>query len=258
MVRAFTRSVSPRLADCALTHLDREPIDADRAAAQHAAYEDALAAAGATVIRLVDLPDHPDGVFVEDTAILLGGDAIITRPGAPSRAAEADSTAAGLSGQFAIHRMATGRLDGGDVLRVGRSLFVGLSSRSDSAGAAELQRLAAPLGYMVVPLALEACLHLKTAASFAGVNDAGTPTLLLNPEWIAPEPFPDVDHVTVHPAEPFAANVLSVGGQLIMPSGNPRTAERLQARGFTVVTVDVSELQKAEAGVTCMSLVAET
>ncbi len=125
MPRAFTRRVSPRIADCALTHLERQPIDAARAAAQHAAYEQALTDAGVTVTRLADLPDQPDGVFVEDTAILLGDAAIITRPGAQSRATEADATAADLAAHFEVHRMTSGRLDGGDVLRVGRALYVG-------------------------------------------------------------------------------------------------------------------------------------
>ena len=257
MVRAFTRAVSPNIADCALTHLDRAPIDASRAIAQHAAYEAALSAAGATITRLAELPAHPDGVFVEDTAILLGDAAIVTRPGAPSRAAEADATAAGLAGHFGVQRMAAGRLDGGDVLRVGRTLFVGLSSRTDAAGAAELEALAGPLGYAVVPVELDACLHLKTAVSFAGQDAAGKPMVLLNPDWIASDLFAEFNTIAVDPAEPFAANVLSVGRRVIMPSGSPRTADRLRARGFSVVEVDVSELQKAEAGVTCMSLVAE-
>jgi dimethylargininase len=250
--RAFTRAVSPRLADCALTHLDRLPIDAARAANQHAAYEQALAEAGATVTRLPELPDQPDGVFVEDTAIILSGAAIITRPGALSRAAEADSTAVALAGHLEVRRLASGRLDGGDVLHVGRMLYVGLSSRSDADGAVELARLATPLGYTVVPIELDACLHLKSAVSL--VADS---TLLINPQWIAACLFGGVEAIDVHPDEPFGGNAVSIGGRVIMPAANSRTAERLRQRGFEVVEVDVSELQKAEAGVTCMSLIAD-
>jgi dimethylargininase len=257
VTRAFTRAVSPRLAECALTHLDRQPIDPARAADQHAAYEQALADAGATIARLPALPDDPDAVFVEDTAILLGDSAIITRPGAASRAGETDSTAAGLAGAFTVVRMAAGRLDGGDVLRVGRTLYVGLSSRSDAAGAAELGALAGPLGFTVVPVALDACLHLKTAVSCIGAGASGAPFLLLNPAWVSAATFGDLAAIAVDPAEPFSANAVRVGERLIMPANQPRTAQRVRDAGFHVVEVDVAELQKAEAGVTCMSLIAD-
>src|SRR3954452_21001912 len=124
--KAFTRAVSPNIAQCELTHLERHPISAERAAAQHAAYEQALRDAGADVIRLPDLPDDPDAVFGEDTALLLDGHAVITRPGAASRIGETESTAAGLDDHFEVHRIASGFLDGGNVLRIGRTLYVGL------------------------------------------------------------------------------------------------------------------------------------
>ena len=256
MITAYTRAVSPRLADCALTHLDRSPIDVARATQQHSAYEAALADAGCRVVRLPELPDDPDGVFVEDTAILLGGDAIITRPGAPSRADEVDSSAAGLASEFRVHRLGAGTLDGGDVLRIERTLYVGLSSRTDAAGAAALAAIVAPLGYRLVTVEPAQCLHLKTAVTYAGPDKAGRPTILVNPDWVDPRLFEGIHAVDV--AEPFAANSLRVGDRLILPAGNPRTAERLTALGFDLAEVDVSELQKAEAGVTCMSLVSES
>ena len=253
MITAYTRAVSPHLADCALTHLDRSPIDVARATQQHSTYEAALADAGCRVVRLPELPDDPDGVFVEDTAILLGGDAIITRPGAPSRAGEIDSSATGLASEFRVHRLGAGTLDGGDVLRIERTLFVGLSSRTDAAGAAALAAIVAPLGYRLVTVEPAQCLHLKTAVTYAGPDKAGRPTILVNPDWVDPRLFEGIHAVDV--AEPFAANSLRVGDRLILPAGNPRTAERLIALGFDLAEVDVSELQKAEAGVTCMSLV---
>ena len=255
MITAYTRAVSPRLAECALTHLDRSPIDVARAADQHAAYEAALEGAGCRIVRLPDLPDDPDGVFVEDTAILLGGDAIITRPGAPSRVGEVDSSAAGLAGEFQVHRLTAGTLDGGDVLRIERTLYIGLSSRTDTVGAAALAAIVAPLGYRLVTVKPAQCLHLKTAVTYAGRDAAGQPTILINPNWVDPRLFEGVQAVAV--AEPSAANSLRVGDRLILPAGNQRTAERLTALGFDLVEVDVSELQKAEAGVTCMSLVSE-
>lgn len=251
--RAFTRAVSPKLPECALTHLDRMPIDVAKATAQHAAYEQALKDAGLEVVRLPDLPDDPDAVFVEDTALLLDGHAIITRPGAASRIGEADSTATGLAGHFELHRIRSGFLDGGDVLRIGWTLHVGLSTRTDIAGVKALTELAGPLGYRVVEAELRDCLHLKTGATFAGPDACGLPVLLYSEDSVEPAQFAGVEPMSVE--EPAAANCLRLADRLIIPAGNPRTAEKLRTRGFHVVELDVSELQKAEAGVTCMSLV---
>ena len=245
---AFTRAVSPRIAECQLTHLARVPIDPAKAAAQHAAYEQALAEAGCDIVRLPELAGDPDAVFVEDTALLLDGHAIITRPGAASRIGETDSTAEGLSGHFELHPIESGYLDGGDVLRIGKRLYTGLSTRTDRAGVEALATVARPLGYEVIPAETGACLHLKTGATFAGNG-----ILLYDPQTIDPSQFAVVEPLAVD--EPAAANCVRLSDRLILPAGNPRTAEKLRARGFRVVEVDVSELQKAEAGVTCMSLI---
>ena len=253
MPRAFTRAVSRRIAECQLTHLDRVPIDPARAVEQHAAYEQALAESGYEILRLPDLPDDPDAVFVEDTAILLDGHAIITRPGAASRIGETDSTAEGLGEHFEVHRIRSGYVDGGDVLRIGKRLYVGLSTRTDRAGVEALSATARPLGYEVIAATTGACLHLKTGATFAGPDNIGDPILLYDPNAVDPTQFADVQPFTVD--EPAAANCLRAGQRLIIAAGNPRTADNLRNRGFHVVEVDVSELQKAEAGVTCMSLI---
>ena len=249
---AFTRAVSPRITECALTHLARQVIDPDRAAAQHAAYEQALADAGFEIVRLPELADDPDAVFVEDTAILLGSHAVITRPGAPSRAEEVHSTAAGLAPYFSVHHLPAGVLDGGDVLRIGEKLYVGQSSRTDAPGTNVLADLVSPLGYEVVPVELGRCLHLKTAVTYVGSG-----VLLVNPDWVAPDLFAGTEALPVASDEPFAANVVRAGDRLIMAAGSPGTAARLRKSGFSVVEVDVSELQKAEAGGTCMSLIAD-
>jgi dimethylargininase len=248
MPRAFTRAVSPRIAECQLTHLDRVPIDPAKAAAQHAAYEQALADAGFDIVRLPKLADDPDAVFVEDTALILGEHAVITRPGAPSRIGEVDSTAEGLAGHFEIHRVTDGYVDGGDVLRIGRRLYVGLSTRTDRAGVAALADLVALLGYEVVEAKAGACLHLKTGATLAADG-----LLLYDPAAIDPAQFSGIEPFAVE--EPAAANCVLAGDLMILPASNPRTADKLRARGLNVVEVDVSELQKAEAGVTCMSLI---
>jgi len=254
-MKAFTRAVSPRLPDCQLTHLERTAIDAAKAAEQHASYERALESAGFEIIRLPELRNDPDAVFVEDTALLLGAHAVITRPGAASRIGETQSTAAGLSGAFELHRVESGFLDGGDVLRIGRTLYVGLSSRTDRHGMNSLAQTVAPLGFQVVEAELRDCLHLKTGATFAGADAAGTPVLLYNEKSVDPEQFAGVEPVAV--LEAAAANCVRAGDKLILPAGNSATAELLRNRGFEIVEIDVSELQKAEAGVTCMSLIDE-
>jgi dimethylargininase len=247
-VRAFTRAVSPRIAECQLTHLERVPIDPARAEAQHAAYEQALADAGFEIARLPELPDDPDAVFVEDTALILGEHAVITRPGVASRADEVGSTADGLRDHFHLHRIECGHVDGGDVLRIGQRLYVGVSTRTDRAGIAALAGLVAPLGYDVVEASAGACLHLKTCASLAADG-----VLLYDASTIDPSQFAGVEPFAVE--EAAAANCVRAGDRVILPAGNPRTADTLRSRGFHVVEVDVSELQKAEAGVTCMSLI---
>lgn len=254
---AYTRALSPRLAECELTHLDALPIDVARAEAQHEAYEQALAGAGFEVTRLPPLPDHPDGVFVEDTALLLDRHAIVTRPGAASRANETESTAEALARNFAVHRLSRGTLDGGDVLRIGETLYVGRGGRTSDEGIAALAETAGPLGYAVVAVEAMGCLHLKTAVTFAGNDAAGTPVLVYHPGWVSPAAFRDVEPLAIDPVEPNGANVLRAGKRLFISAEAPRAAEMLAARGFGVVPLDVSELRKAESGLTCCSLLAE-
>jgi dimethylargininase len=254
---AFTRAVSPRLFACETTQAFDVPIDPVRAIRQHAAYEDALIEAGLAIVRLPALPDHPDGVFVEDMAILLGGHAIVTRPGAASRAGEAESVAQGLAEAFSVHRLRAGHVDGGDVLEIGRTLYVGLSARTDEAGVQALGELAGPLGYRVVPVRVAGCLHLKSAATFAGPDAAGNPILVHNPDWVAAALFEGVEPLAVAPGEAYGANVLRAGAALLAAADSPRTAENLTARGFNVATLDISEMRKADAALTCMSLIAD-
>jgi dimethylargininase len=257
MPLAFTRQVSPRIVDCALTHLDRQPIDPDLAAVQHAAYEQALREAGYEVIRLPFLPEYPDAVFVEDTAILLGEHAVIARPGAASRFDEIHSTAKGLKPYFNIHTLPAGTLDGGDVLKIGETLYVGQSNRTDAEGTEALASVAGPLGYRVKPVELGRCLHLKTAVTYAGQDRDGRPALLINPDWVEPGLFGEFSLITLSDEEPFAANAVRLRDRLLMAAGSPGTAAKLRERGHMVVEVDVSELQKAEAGGTCMSLISD-
>ena len=250
MLIAITRPVSPTLAHCELTHLAREPIDAARATAQHAAYEHLLSALGATVVRVPAAPELPDAVFVEDTAVVLPEIGLITRPGAPRRQLETPAVAA-LLAKFRSLCFLTppATLDGGDVLQLGRSLYVGRSTRTNEAGIEQLQTIVAPLDYRVVPIEFTGCLHLKSA-----VTRIGDDLLLLNPAWVSSTNFESVETVPIDPREPYAANALRIGGTVIHPAQFPRTRERLVDRGLDVVSIDCSELAKAEGAVTCCSL----
>jgi dimethylargininase len=250
-LRAITREVSPAIGSCELTHLQREPIDVPRARSQHHAYEEALAAAGCHVERLAAEPALPDSVFVEDAAVVTDELAVVTRPGAVSRRPETPSVARALAPfRRLAHIEGPATLDGGDVIRLGRRLFVGRSGRTNDAGVDALRSLVSPLGYSVQAVPVSGCLHLKSAATAVAPD-----TLLLNPAWVAPASFGAVSLVEVDPAEPFAGNALWVGGAVLFPTAFPRTRARLEQRGLHVVTVDLSELAKAEGALTCCSLV---
>lgn len=247
---ALTRAVSPRIAECELTHRERVPIDPDRAAAQHAAYERALEEAGCRLVRVPPAPRLPDSVFVEDTAVVTDDVAVMARPGAESRRPEVQPVAAILQ----VHRpvryiQPPGTLDGGDVLRVGRDVFIGESERTSAEGADGLRAILEPLGYAVRTVPVTGCLHLKTA-----VTAVAEDTLLLNPDWVDPARFDGWHILEVDPDEPLAANVLRVGDTVLMAAGHPATARRIATAAPRVVEVDVSELAKAEAGVTCCSI----
>jgi dimethylargininase len=251
VILALTRAVPPSIVRCELTHLARTPIDVERAAAQHDAYEEALARIGCTVVRLPDEPDQSDSVFVEDTAVVLDELAVIARPGAESRRGETGSVAAALGEYRQLACIeAPGTLDGGDVLRIGHRVYVGLSGRTNADGARQLAALLAPHGYEVAGIDVRGCLHLKSAVT-AAANDA----ILVNPQWVDVSHFRGLRVVEVHADEPFAANALLVDETLLCAAAARRTRERLGALGFAVESVDVSELAKAEAGVTCCSLI---
>ncbi|HEX5043008.1 MAG TPA: arginine deiminase-related protein [Candidatus Polarisedimenticolaceae bacterium] len=244
---AFTREVGPAIQRCELTHLAPQAIDLERARAQHEAYEACLRSLGCTVRRLPDEPEHPDGVFVEDTAVVLDEVAVLARPGAASRRGEVASMAEALAPHRACLRIeAPGTLDGGDALVLGRQVHVGLSSRTNADGIAQLKRLLEPHGYTVRTVFFTGCLHLKSA-----VTRVGEEMVLLNPSWVDREAFPAHRSLAIDSEEPFGANALLIGGAVVYPAEHPRTAERLAAAGIEVHSVELSELAKAEGGVTC-------
>ena len=253
MRRAFTRAISPAIARCELTHLARVPIDMPVAGAQHAAYEAALASLGCRVERLPDLPEHPDSVFVEDCAVVLDEIAVITRPGASARRGETKSVAEALAGhRTLVHIEAPHTLDGGDVLLLDRTLHVGLSTRSSAEAVAHLDALVTPHGYRAQGIEIRGCLHLKSAATRIAER-----LLLVNPEWVDPDRFPDHATVAVDPGEPQGANALRIGDSVILSAEHPRTRARLEAAGLSTMPLEMSELAKAEGAVTCCSLIVE-
>ena len=250
MLTAITRAVSPGIVNCELTFVARQAIELARAEAQHRAYQELLEKLGARVISLPAEAALPDSMFVEDPAIVLDELAIIFPLGTESRRAEGASIAEALAKFRKIARVdLPGTAEGGDVLRVGRRLFAGLSNRTNAEGIRQLASIVAPYGYEVVSVAVTGCLHLKSAVTYIGRN-----TLLANRAWFDSKPFSGFEWVDVAPGEPHAANALALGGTVIFPASFPQTRARLEARGFGVTLLDISELQKAESGLTCSSL----
>jgi dimethylargininase len=248
---AITRRVSPRFAACELTFQQRVEMYVGKAADQHRQYELALESLGARVITLPALDDQPDCVFVEDPALVLDEIAIITRMGAVARRGESASLAAAVARFRSLAGIeAPGTLEGGDVVRIGRKLFVGLSRRTNEEGIRQLTAITESLGYHVNPVRVTECLHLKSAC--CAVSEE---TVLANRNWFEAGAFDDFQILDVPEDEQGAADVLRIGDTILLPESFPRTREMLEREGFGTRILDVSELQKAEAGVTCMSLI---
>lgn len=248
---AITRQVSASINKCELSFHARQPIDVAKAMAQHKAYEDCLAGLGVRVVSLPAEPELPDAVFVEDPAVVVDEVAIISIMGAPSRRPEASSLAEALSRYRPIKFLTEpATLDGGDVMRAGRSVFVGLSQRTNQKGIAQLSELLKVYDYQVQPVEVRGCLHLKSACSYIGHD-----TVLVNRSLIDAEPLHGFELLDVPDDEPAAANALLVQDIVIIPASFPKTRALLEQRGFHVQAIDLSELQKAEAGVTCTSII---
>jgi dimethylargininase len=253
MPTALTRPVSPRLVDCELTHLEREPIDFVKAQQQHLLYEQALEKMGYSIRRLPAAPDLPDGVFVEDAAVVFDEVGIITRPGADSRKPETESMAEVLKEYRKLHFIEEpGTLDGGDVLVLGKKVYIGVSERTNRAAIQQFSDILKPFGYHVKGIEVTNCLHLKTA-----ISPLEEDLLLINPDWVDKQIFDGYQTVSVHPDEPFGANVMRRGNWALCPEAFPKTADLLASKGYDVITVDQSEMAKAEAGLTCCSVIVE-
>ena len=251
MPTALTRAISPLLVDCELTHLERAPIDIHIAEEQHREYERALEKMGYTIRRLPETPHLPDGVFVEDTAVVFPEIAIITRPGAESRRPETDTMATVLKEYRELRFIeAPGTIDGGDVLTLGKHVYIGDSQRTNRAAIQQFAEILQPFGYTVTAVPVTECLHLKTA--IAPLEDD---LLLINPDWVDGDIFHDHQIETVHPNEPFGANVMRRENHALCSKAFPKTANLLTKKGYDVITINQSEMAKAEAGLTCCSVI---
>jgi len=250
MLTAITRAVSSSITQCELSYIKRKPIDLEKACAQHRAYEALLAKLGARVTSLGEEHDLPDSMFVEDPAIVLDEVAVICSLGTETRRKEAVSLAAALEPYRKLaYIKLPGTLEGGDVLRVGRKLFAGLTQRSNAEGIRQLAVIAAQYGYDLTAVPVSGCLHLKSAVTYLGKN-----TLLGNRAWFQWKRLEGFAWVDVDPAEPHAGNALLIDETTVFPASFPKTRARIEAKGFRVESLDISELQKAESGLTCSSL----
>jgi len=246
---ALVRRPSPRLADGLLTHMERVPVDVELAMRQWEAYVAALQSCGWQTVEVPPAPDCPDSVFIEDTMVVYRDTAVIARPGADERKPEvagAEAAVAGL-GYRVVHIHAPGTLDGGDVLKVGDTIYAGHSARTNLEGIAQLRAALEPLGATVVTVSVTAVLHLKSAV-----------TALPDSTIIGWEPV--VDDISVFPRflgmpEESGAHVVLLGGDHVLLSSDcPRSEVLLRSAGLVPVLVDISEFIKLEGCVTCLSV----
>jgi dimethylargininase len=249
---ALVRRPSSRMADGITTHIDRVDADSALAARQHEAYVSAVADAGWTIREVAPADDLPDCAFVEDTVVVFDGLAVLTRPGAPERRAEVGGAEEAIRalGLDVVRIEAPGTLDGGDVLQVGRTIYVARGGRTNGEGIRQLRRHAATKARTVVPVQLHGVLHLKSAVTALpdGTFIASDPSLFDS------APFPTMRRV---PEEPGAHVILVGGGTIIMAASAPRSAAMFDDLGFDVVTVDIGEFEKREGCVTCLSVLVD-
>ena len=251
--RAIVRLPGGELAD-GLTRVDLGRADVALALAQHAAYRDALRACGLDVTVLPADPAHPDGTFVEDTAIVVAEGAILARPGAASRRGEVAAVATALRAYFPRPARidAPGTVDGGDICEAGRHVFIGLSHRTNDEGARQLAAWLASHGYTsstVDVRGLDTILHLKS-----GLSCLAGERLLLIRELADHPAFAGHERIVVDADEAYAANAVQVNDRVLVAAGHPKLAATLRAHGYAPLELDMSEFAKLDGGLSCLSL----
>ena len=241
---AIVRDVSPTINNCELSFHARQPIDVAKAIAQHKAYQDCLAELGVRIVSLPAEPELPDAVFVEDPAVVLDEVAVISNMGAPSRRPEARSLADAISRYRPLKFLVEpATLDGGDVMRIDRLIFVGLSQRTNREGIAQLSDILRPYNYQVQPVEVRGCLHLKSACSYIGNN-----TILVNRSLLDAEPFRDFELIDVPDEEPDGANALLVKDVVIIPASFPKTRACLSSEVFACARSTYLSCKKPKQG----------
>lgn len=250
-IRAITRGVSSNIAACELTYRCREEIDYQKAATQLEEYCSVLRKYGADVITLQGSQSYPDCCFVQDTAVVLDEVCVVASMGAPARRGEITEVEKVVSQYRVIkHILLPATLDGGDVVQVGKTLFVGLSRRTNGLGIETLGKIVDPFGYKVVPVSVRGGLHLTTAC---GVVD--DETLILNPRWIDASAFKGFRQLHVPEEEPWSANMIRIDEVLCIEKGAPRTVELVEPYNDKIEIIDISEFRKAEGSLSCLSII---
>jgi dimethylargininase len=248
---ALTHVVSPNINNCELTFMNRKPIDYQLATQQHENYCSLFRACGAEVVKLSESLAHPDCCFTEDTAIVVDELGIICSMGVSSRRGEISAVEKELAKYRPIaHINLPAMIEGGDVLQIGKKIFVGISKRTNAQGIEEVTKLLKPKGYEVIPVHVKGSLHLTTAASV--IDDE---TFLLNPLWVDTGPFKNFNLLYSPEDEPWGANTFRVGDTICAEASFPKTIELLRKHHGRVETLDISEFRKAEAGLSCLSLI---
>lgn len=254
MLRAIVHQISPQITECEVTFVDRKPINFKQAVVEFENYCHVLEQLGVNVTILSANEKYPDACFVEDTAVVMDEIAVICRPGAESRREETRLIENELSKyRKTVNISSPATIDGGDILRIGKRVFVGESTRTNLAGINQLAKILNHYGYEVIPVTVQGSLHLKTACT--AINEE---TLLLNQEWIDVNPLKGFNLIQTPIKEPFGANTLRIGDTLCLQAGFPQTKDRVEALGEKVELVKIPELAKAEAGLTCLSIIFES
>jgi dimethylargininase len=247
--RALVRPPSINFVNALSAHAEASSINFQKARQQHAAYCEVLKTAGLAVEILEPLDAFPDSVFIEDNAVILEDRAILCSMKEANRQGEVSFLADAFQSRLPVLRLqAPVFIDGGDVLQTEKAVFVGQSKRTSTEAIEALQSLTPK---PVIPIVVKQGLHLKTSVSTLGKG-----LLIINPAHVETEPFRNLEWIEVDEEETYAANCLAVGENVILPAGFPKLEQRIQEYGFSTLPVEINEFQKADGGVTCLSLLA--
>ncbi len=250
MALAITRSISQSIGNCELSFLPRQSIDVSKAIEQHLSYKACLTQLGIQVVTLPAEPHLPDAVFVEDTAVIVDELAVITRMGAPTRRSEVNTVSEFLAKYRPLkYIIPPATIEGGDVIHVGRTLYIGISGRTNKPGVTMLRNILAPYDYRITAVPVNGCLHLSTGCSYIGHG-----IMLANTRWVDTSKMARLEVIETPEAEPWGANIVKMGEIILMPACFPHTRKLIEERGFEVMTLDISEFQKAEGGLSCLSI----